>query len=89
MAEIMNLLNLEDEDLTQQLQKLTLEQKTVLKTSLKKIKDALENSEKIDVTKKRFAVVERKTKETIIRCELHLDGTGEKIDVNTGIGNII
>lgn len=89
MADIESLLKLKDEDLAQVVQKLTLEQKTTLKTNLKKISTALENSEKIEGSKRRFAVVERKTKETQIRCELNLDGTGEKIDVNTGIGKII
>lgn len=89
MADIESLLKLKDEDLAQIVQKLTLEQKTTLKTNIKKISNALENSEKIEGTKRRFAVVERKTKETQIRCELNLDGTGEKIDVNTGIGNNI
>jgi hypothetical protein len=88
MADIESLLKLKDEDLAQLVQKLTLEQRTTLKTNLKKIGTALENSEKIEGTKRRYAVVERKTKETQIRCELNLDGTGEKIDVNTGIGNI-
>lgn len=88
MADIESLLKLKDEDLAQLVQKFTLEQRTTLKTNLKKIGTALENSEKIEVTKKRFAVVERKTKETQIRCELNLDGTGEKIEVSTGIGII-
>jgi imidazoleglycerol-phosphate dehydratase len=86
MADIESLLKLKDEDLAQLVQKLTLEQRTTLKTNLKKIGTALENSEKMEGTKRRYAVVERKTKETQIRCELNLDGTGEKIDVNTGIG---
>ena len=37
--------------------------------------------------KKRFAKVERDTKETKITVELNLDGKGTQIDVETGIGN--